>query len=146
MQKKYAIMSGQYSDWHINGYVSNLEDAYKYCAWKNSIDKYDEYYPVEISCLDGDQKIDISFKYKYRTVFDFRNESWVVRDIDIYDVKPTSLDSYFNVVDGKNYMAILGLELSLSWLLWILTEQKRLPKTNCINISQKNRGYKRLVW
>lgn len=101
MQKKYAIMSGQYSDWHINGYVSNLEDAYKYCAWKNSIDKYDEYYPVEISCLDGDQKIDISFKYKYRTVFDFRNESWVVRDIDIYDVKPTSLDSYFNVVDGK---------------------------------------------
>ena len=101
MKKKYAIMSGVYSDWHINGYVSNLEDAYRYCARKNSVDKYDAYYPVEIPCLDESCEIDISFGYKYSTVFDLRKGSWVLRDIGIDDVRPTNLNGYCNIMDGR---------------------------------------------
>lgn len=105
MQKKYAIMSGVYSDWCINGYVSSLEDAYRYCAWKNSIDKYEDYYPVEMVCLDEKCEVNISFRYKYRTVFDLRKGSWVMRDIGVDDVKPTSSENYCDIRDGRKVYA-----------------------------------------
>lgn len=110
MPKKYAIMSGVYSDWNIVGYVSNLEDAYKYCAWRNSVDEYNQYYPVEMPCLDENCEIDIAFKYKYRTVFDLRKGNWVMRDINIDDVKPTSLDNYCNIRDGRK-------QYNVSWIV-----------------------------
>lgn len=101
MGKKYAIMSGEYSDWQIHGYLSDLEEAYKYCEWKNSIDKYASYYPVEIPCLDGVCEVDVKFKYKYRIVFDFRDGTWVMRDIGIDNVTTTNHDSWNNIVDGR---------------------------------------------
>ena len=140
MQKKYAIVSGQYSDWNINGYVSNLEDAYKYCAWKNSIDQYDEYYPVEIPCLDGDCKIDILFKYRYRTVFDFRNGSWVMRNIDVDDVSPTSVDIYCNVTDGRRLYSTSWIRIEFSMATLDFDRAKKIAEDKLYQYLAKEHG------
>ena len=118
MEKKYAIMSGKYSDWQIHGYLSDLEEAYKYCEWKNSTDKYDSYYPVEIPCLDGVCEADIQFKYKYRVVFDLRKGTWVMRDIGIDNVTTTNHDSWNNIVDGRKtyYTQWIAIEFTMAVL------------------------------
>lgn len=128
MQKKYVIMSGVYSDWNLVGYVSNLEDAYKYCAWRNSVDEYNQYYPVEMQCLDENCEIDISFRYKYRIVFDLRKGNWIMRNIDINDVKPTDLDSYCNIRDGRKEYSTSRIVIEFTMAVLDFDRAKKVAK------------------
>lgn len=44
----YGIFSGYYSDWIVEGYFNNKEDAEKWVAFKNNKSGYDEYYIKEL--------------------------------------------------------------------------------------------------
>lgn len=140
MLKKYAIMSGVYSDWNIVGYISNLEDAYKYCAWRNSVDKYDQYYPVEMPCLDENCEIDIEFKYKYRTVFDLRKGSWAMRDINIDDVEPTNLDNYCNIRDGRKQYNISWIAIEFTMSVLDLDRAKKVAEDKLYQYLAEEQG------
>lgn len=53
----YGIFSGYYSDWIIEGYFKNKEDAEKWVAFKNDESGYDEYYIKEIRNIEIDENI-----------------------------------------------------------------------------------------
>ncbi len=75
----YGIFSGAYSNWQIHGYVTDRNEAEKYCAFKNSkdSDSWNQYYVVDINHIHSDVK-DIKLKYYHTVTFDFdtgmRNE------------------------------------------------------------------------
>ena len=67
----YGIFSGYYSDWIVEGYFNNKEDAEKWVAFKNNESGYDEYYIKELRNIrqeineikDDEEKIE-AFKKK----------------------------------------------------------------------------------
>ena len=72
----YAVFGGYYSDWYCVGYFTNREEAEKYCV------KYgkDEYYVEEIKELSDRCDIsDVTLKYEYEIVFDFKDNQWIMR-------------------------------------------------------------------
>lgn len=68
----YGIFSGCYSNWEIHGYMTNREEAEKYCALKNYEDnnKWHQYYVVDINHIHLNTK-DIKLKYYHEVIFDF---------------------------------------------------------------------------
>ena len=71
----YGIFSGAYSDWQVHGYMTNREDAEKYCALKNSNHDdddyfYNDYYIVNINHMYTDIE-DVELKYYHEVIFDF---------------------------------------------------------------------------
>lgn len=75
----YGIFSGAYSDWQIHGYMTNRDEAEKYCALKNEKNNYkwDTYYVMDINHIHANVK-DVKLKYYHEVMFDFntgmRNE------------------------------------------------------------------------
>lgn len=77
----FGIFSGAYSDWQIHGYMTDRDEAEKYCALKNKEynDKWDAYYVMDINYMNTNIKyVDVKLKYYHEVVFDFnkgmRNE------------------------------------------------------------------------
>ena len=72
----YGVFGGCYSDWYSVGYFDNRLEADKYCALSNG-----EYYVIELKNLKDEKDLSkVTLKYKYEVVFDFKNDSWIMRD------------------------------------------------------------------
>ena len=78
----YGIFSGAYSDWNIHGYMTDRDEAEKYCAfmnkkYNNNNNDWDSYYIMDINHIRANVK-DVKLKYFHTVVFDFdtgmRNE------------------------------------------------------------------------
>ncbi len=71
----YGIFSGHYSDWSIEGYFKNKEDAEKWVALKNDEYGYDEYYIKEIRNIEIDEHIkNLNVKHYHEVGFIYN--SW----------------------------------------------------------------------
>jgi hypothetical protein len=71
----YGVFGGAYSDWTVEGYFENREDAEKYCAVKNK--NSNDLYVKEIPKINADVS-KVTLKYYHEVVFDIgkgmRNE------------------------------------------------------------------------
>jgi len=69
----YGVFGGEYSDWSVEGYFNNREDAEKYCAARPRAG----FYVKGIPKINADVK-NVRVKYYHEVVFDFfsgmRNE------------------------------------------------------------------------
>ncbi len=105
----YLITSGEYSDYGVEGWFDNEEEAKIYCDVKNATDTYETY------CVEELEKINITTKYnedykKIKTCYDviFRNFncSWKVDSIRentyIGDKKEISLSGIIDNVIRNN--------------------------------------------
>jgi hypothetical protein len=71
----YGIFSGYYSDWIVEGYFNNKEDAEKWVAFKNNKSGYDEYYIKELRNIEIDEHIkNLNVKHYHKV--DFIYKSW----------------------------------------------------------------------
>lgn len=52
MNKVYIVTSGDYSDYHIDAVFSTKQGAEKYCALKNTCDRYSDFYNIEEYDID----------------------------------------------------------------------------------------------
>lgn len=69
----YIIVSGEYSDWQVHGYMTDRVEAEKYCALKNQKGGGawgDDYYVISIDHINADVK-DVRIKYYHTVIFDF---------------------------------------------------------------------------
>jgi hypothetical protein len=104
----YGIFSGAYSDWQIHGYMTNRDEAEKYCALKNSKNNYgwNQYYVVDINHIYTDVK-DIKLKYYHTVTFDFdigmRNEPYRYNYYVGEDRKPYA--KYNTFKDGSGWVS-----------------------------------------
>lgn len=71
----YGIFSGAYSDWNVYGYMTDKDEAEKYCALKNkqNDDEWDRYYVIEINHIHANVK-NVKLKYYHTVVFDFNDD------------------------------------------------------------------------
>lgn len=97
----YAVVSGRYSDYTVDGYCTTRELAEKYCALQNK-GKYDYYRVEELECFDdvGSQVEKIWFVYCFS--FERLKSGWRVTPIsgDYYSTdhchrEPDILDRRF---------------------------------------------------
>ena len=101
----YGIFSGAYSDWQIHGYMTDRNEAEKYCALKNkeNDDEWGRYYVIDINNIYADVK-DVKLKYYHEVVFDFnkgmRNEPDRYEYYIGEDKKPTNRCNIFRHGDG----------------------------------------------
>lgn len=141
--KIYAIVSGCYSDWSIHGYVSDLEAAYRYCAEKNGVgngNSYEDYYPIEIECLDGDVVTNITFNYKYRAVFYLRNGTWTMRDFSLDDIKPTGESIYCNILDGRKEYNALWIRVEFTMTVLNFDRAKKVAQDKLYQYLAEEQG------
>lgn len=71
MGKIYVIISGEYSDWSIQGYAATEEEAIKACAYynENKGEYADEWYYLEVSPIEK-QKENTDIVYVHAIIFD----------------------------------------------------------------------------
>nr|DAM24346.1 MAG TPA: hypothetical protein [Caudoviricetes sp.] len=77
----YGIFSGEYSDWDVEGYFDNKEDAEKYVAFENNKLGYDEYRIIELSNMKIDEKIkNTKVKYYYSVLFTYKKQKFIMQN------------------------------------------------------------------
>ena len=100
MKEIYVVMHANYSDWHINGFFTNKDDAEKWATTKGDCEIVQT-----VQCLDG--KVDysnVSLKYEHEVVFDHKDGVWQMRkEPDRYN---TYINKYFrsNLIRAEHYM------------------------------------------
>jgi hypothetical protein len=100
MQEIYVVMHANYSDWHINGFFTNKDDAEKWATTKGDCEIVQM-----VQCLDG--KVDysnVSLKYEHEIVFDHKDNTWKMRNEP--DRYTTYINKYFrsNFIRAEHYM------------------------------------------
>ena len=118
MNKVYGIFSGEYSDWAVHGFLTNKEEAMKYCAFKNSqnyeepndVYNYGNYYTKELSKIYTDvQKIEL--RYYHEVVFDYNytTDQFVMRNepdrFDYYTGKSKPMKLVHNM-ESCNWVSV----------------------------------------
>ncbi len=82
--KIFLVISGYYSDWDIEGYFENEEQAKKYCAIENQKrNSYDSLYVNEVDKLGVKKYSNTKFKKYYKTNIRFtKNIKFIQNDGD----------------------------------------------------------------
>lgn len=100
MEEIYAIFSGKYSDWNVEGFVYTREEAEKICVHHNehaAKKPYygDEWYAIPVSRFSVIPKVEL--RYVQTVLFDkMANGHWEMRkEKDRYDV--------YSLVEFKNH-------------------------------------------
>jgi hypothetical protein len=106
----FAIFSGEYSDWEVHGFFTNLEDAEKYCVVKNENISYGEFYVEEISNIIADVS-DVKVIRVHEVVFDITRNGMVMRnEPDRYKIKSAkSTLPQISVDRGGIWIAVRGI-------------------------------------
>lgn len=71
----FAILSGEYSDWNIEGYTDSEDKAMQICAVHNKENKHDDWYYAEVKKMENPIRT-IELKYVHEVVFDKNMEAW----------------------------------------------------------------------
>lgn len=61
----YLVTYGEYSDYGVQGYFETRDDALKYCAIKNSTDRYEDYRVEECDHLSFEVDDSVQFHKEY---------------------------------------------------------------------------------
>ena len=111
----YLIVGGEYSDWYIEGYFTNKEDAEKYVVSKNAEMKLDELYIDEIeqlTVLEGIKKTKV-LKH-HEVVFDRHEDGWKMRKepdrYEIYKGKKKDTKMGYNPYNKSIYVVSVTAE------------------------------------
>ena len=92
MNEIYVLITGEYSDWEIQGFVESEEEAIKTCELYNENRDYDRMYYEHASRFKefSPEKLEqIKRKYNY-TIRAWRSEnSWHFQEANQIDIEPT---------------------------------------------------------
>lgn len=78
MDEIFAIISGEYSDWNIEGYTDSEDSAMRICAVHNKETEYDDWYFTKVEKMEKPIRT-IELKYVHEVLFDKSMDKWVMR-------------------------------------------------------------------
>lgn len=138
MKTIYVIMTGEYSDTSVYGYMENEEDAYRYCIVRNREDGYSEYWVQETDLLEAE--IEPFTLHKQHSIY-----------FDIMDGKPhlrkgEYLES-FEYYEGKKRGDVFDeYARNLAVVLVSSTKDRKRAERKAIEIANANFDKENMMW